>query len=141
MGEIASGRSWCSEDHRRYVTAIGQDRNPSLPADTTPGHTPNFNQIVHRCDGDVIIIDTGISKAYGGVLSALEITYDLYEQAAEVGELDYDQKALNAQDALRSKTKFIEVEVVHALYARGKVQLDRREHVVEFVTSKLAVQP
>lgn len=103
------------------------------------GHTPNFNQIVHRCDGNVIIIDTGISKAYGGVLSALEITYDLYEQATE--ELDYHQKALAAEDTLRSKTRFIEVEVVHALYARGKVQLDRREEVVEFETSKLAVQP
>ena len=105
------------------------------------GHTPNFNQIVHRCDGNVIIIDTGISKAYGGVLSALEITYDLYEQVADVKELDNDQQALAAEDTLRSKTRFIEVEVVHALYARGKVQLDRREEVVEFETSKLAVQP
>jgi hypothetical protein len=105
------------------------------------GHTPNFNQIVHRCDGDVIIIDTGISKAYGGVLSALEITYDLYEQAADVAGLDDGQETLSTKDALRSRTKFVEVEVVHALYARGKVQLDRREEVVEFETSKPAVQP
>ncbi|OCF30825.1 serine-threonine protein phosphatase [Kwoniella heveanensis BCC8398] len=41
------------------------------------GHTPNFEHIVSRCNGSVIIIDTGISSAYGGVLSALEIVYTL----------------------------------------------------------------
>ncbi|KAG8744551.1 hypothetical protein FRC12_014775 [Ceratobasidium sp. 428] len=41
------------------------------------GHTPNFKKIVSRCDGKIILIDTGISKAFGGVLSALSITYTL----------------------------------------------------------------
>ncbi|KEP51008.1 serine-threonine protein phosphatase [Rhizoctonia solani 123E] len=41
------------------------------------GHTPDFERQVSRCDGKIIIIDTGISKAYGGVLSALSITYTL----------------------------------------------------------------
>ncbi|KAG8705647.1 hypothetical protein FRC09_002830 [Ceratobasidium sp. 395] len=41
------------------------------------GHTPNFENIVSRCGGKIIIIDTGISKAYGGALSALSITYTL----------------------------------------------------------------
>ncbi|KAL7419822.1 hypothetical protein Q5752_005738 [Cryptotrichosporon argae] len=41
------------------------------------GHTPDFEKIVSRCNGSVIIIDTGISSAYGGVLSALEIVYTL----------------------------------------------------------------
>jgi len=41
------------------------------------GHTPDFEKIVSRCGGKVIIIDTGISHAYGGVLSALSITYSL----------------------------------------------------------------
>ena len=59
------------------------------------GHTPTFTNIVSRCKGKVIIIDTGmylcplllpgsnhlnllgISHAYGGVLSALSITYTL----------------------------------------------------------------
>ncbi|WVQ94322.1 hypothetical protein IAU59_001401 [Kwoniella sp. CBS 9459] len=41
------------------------------------GHTPNFEHIVSRCNASVIIIDTGISSAYGGVLSALEIVYTL----------------------------------------------------------------
>ncbi|KAG8744553.1 hypothetical protein FRC12_014777 [Ceratobasidium sp. 428] len=41
------------------------------------GHTPNFESMVSRCGGKIILIDTGISKAYGGVLSALSITYTL----------------------------------------------------------------
>ncbi|KAF8751828.1 Calcineurin-like phosphoesterase [Rhizoctonia solani] len=47
------------------------------------GHTPNFEvrHQVSRCDGKIIIIDTGISKAYGGVLSALSITYTLTPHA------------------------------------------------------------
>ncbi|CAK5268383.1 unnamed protein product [Mycena citricolor] len=39
------------------------------------GHTPDFSNIVSRCNGKIIIIDTGISHAYGGVLSALSIHY------------------------------------------------------------------
>ena len=30
-----------------------------------------------RCGGKIIIIDTGISHAYGGVLSALSVEYSL----------------------------------------------------------------
>lgn len=41
------------------------------------GHTPHFESIVSRCGGSVLLIDTGISRAYGGVLSALEILVDL----------------------------------------------------------------
>lgn len=93
---------------------------------------------MNRCDSEVIIIDTGISKAYGGVLSALEITYDLYEtpQTSFGGQ--------DAQDVLvevkaKRKTEFVEVEVVSALYPRGKVQLDRRENIVAFDTSRPAI--
>jgi hypothetical protein len=41
------------------------------------GHTPDFSGIKSRCGGKIIIIDTGISHAYGGVLSALSIHYTL----------------------------------------------------------------
>jgi len=41
------------------------------------GHTPNFERVVSKCNGKIIIIDTGISHVYGGVLSALSITYNL----------------------------------------------------------------
>ncbi|KAG9121600.1 hypothetical protein FRC07_002387 [Ceratobasidium sp. 392] len=36
-----------------------------------------LQNMVSRCDGKILLIDTGISKAYGGVLSALSITYTL----------------------------------------------------------------
>ncbi|EIW83937.1 Metallo-dependent phosphatase [Coniophora puteana RWD-64-598 SS2] len=41
------------------------------------GHTPNFEGIRSRCDGKIIIIDTGISHAYGGAISALSVEYKL----------------------------------------------------------------
>ncbi|TIA72364.1 hypothetical protein E3P91_02008 [Wallemia ichthyophaga] len=37
------------------------------------GHTPNYDGIVSRCNGGILLIDTGMSRAYGGVASALEI--------------------------------------------------------------------
>ncbi|KAG8890427.1 histone acetyltransferase [Tulasnella sp. 332] len=42
------------------------------------GHTPDFEHIVSRCDGKIIIIDTGITHAYGGVLSAAKFTYSMW---------------------------------------------------------------
>lgn len=41
------------------------------------GHTPQFKGILGRCQGKILLIDTGISSAYGGALSALEIQYTL----------------------------------------------------------------
>lgn len=105
------------------------------------GHTPNFDQIVNRCDSEVIIIDTGISKAYGGVLSALEITYDLYEFFPKMADVEQDGQNVFTQVKAKRKTSFVEVEVVSALYPRGKVQLDRRENVVEFDTTRPSVMP
>lgn len=37
------------------------------------GHTPSMGGIDARCDGQLLVIDTGISRAYGGRLSALVI--------------------------------------------------------------------
>lgn len=59
-----------------------------------------------RCNGKIIIIDTGISHAYGGVLSALSIHYTL----EPVGELE--------------EKRWLETETVSALYP------DRREVLV-----------
>ncbi|PLW30265.1 hypothetical protein PCANC_24681 [Puccinia coronata f. sp. avenae] len=41
------------------------------------GHTPQFKGITSRCGGKILLIDTGISSAYGGPLTALEIRYTL----------------------------------------------------------------
>lgn len=41
------------------------------------GHTVQFEGITSRCGGKILLIDTGISSAYGGPLTALEIDYSL----------------------------------------------------------------
>ncbi|KAJ7928900.1 Metallo-dependent phosphatase-like protein [Mycena leptocephala] len=72
------------------------------------GHTPDFTGIVSRCNGKIIIIDTGISHAYGGALSALSIHYTFTPIDNEEGE-----------------PHWIEREVVSALY------VDRQETIVD----------
>ncbi|EJU05007.1 Metallo-dependent phosphatase [Dacryopinax primogenitus] len=67
------------------------------------GHTPTFTNIVSRCGGRIIIIDTGISHAYGGVLSALSIRYSLTPN-----ETTYDDET--------GTQEYIEREVVSAVY-------------------------
>ncbi len=37
------------------------------------GHTPHLDGFVTRCDNKILLIDTGISRAYGGEQSALVI--------------------------------------------------------------------
>ncbi|KAF9489422.1 Metallo-dependent phosphatase [Pleurotus eryngii] len=74
------------------------------------GHTPDFTGIVSRCNGKIIIIDTGISHAYGGVLSGLSIHYTLTPVAGRVWK---------------------EREVVSALYPdRQEVLVDEERVVV-----------
>jgi len=70
------------------------------------GHTPNFEKIVSRCNGKIIIIDTGISHAYGGVLSALSIDY-----------------TLTPVPSSSSEKKWREQEVVRAVYVDHSVIL------------------
>ncbi|KAF8206264.1 Metallo-dependent phosphatase-like protein [Mycena galopus ATCC 62051] len=72
------------------------------------GHTPDFTGIVSRCNGKIIIIDTGISHAYGGALSALSIHYTFTPIDNEEGE-----------------PRWREREVVSALY------VDRQETIVD----------
>ncbi|KAL1739079.1 Metallo-dependent phosphatase-like protein [Schizophyllum fasciatum] len=69
------------------------------------GHTPDFHGIVSRCGGKIIIIDTGISHAYGGALSALEVVYELVP--VRKGEKE-------------EAWVYREREVVNALYVDGK---------------------
>ena len=69
---------------------------------------PIFKHIQNRCGGKVIIIDTGISHAYGGALSALSVRYSL-------------------KPDLNDATRWKESEIVTALY------LDREEVLVEQV--------
>ncbi|EJD06841.1 Metallo-dependent phosphatase [Fomitiporia mediterranea MF3/22] len=66
------------------------------------GHTPNFEHITSRCGGKVIIIDTGISHAYGGTLSALSIQYILSPSEPSPGD--------------KAQRKWSEREVITAIY-------------------------
>ncbi|KAJ7104021.1 Metallo-dependent phosphatase-like protein [Mycena belliarum] len=72
------------------------------------GHTPDFSGIVSRCNGKIIIIDTGISHAYGGALSALSIHY-----------------TFTPIDDAKGAPRWREREVVSALY------VDRQETIVD----------
>jgi len=69
------------------------------------GHTPDFEKIVSRCGGKVLIIDTGISHAYGGVLAALSVEYTLRKRTAglwtehEVVEAVYENERVVLVDA------------------------------------------
>ncbi|KAH6913354.1 Metallo-dependent phosphatase-like protein, partial [Coprinopsis sp. MPI-PUGE-AT-0042] len=80
------------------------------------GHTPDFHNIVARCNGKIIIIDTGISHAYGGVLSALSIHYELHPVGKD------------------GENRWVERETVNALYEHHREVLteDEREIVGDF---------
>ena len=79
----------------------------------------SFQQnIKSRCGGKILIIDTGISHAYGGVLSALDIHYSLTPVVGEHGS-----------------TKWEEKEVVRALYPDSQevISEDTREIWADFL--------
>ena len=69
-----------------------------------------------RCSGKIIIIDTGISHAYGGALSALSIDYSL----SPVPELSVDS----------NRKIWMEREVVKAIYVDREVILANDEQEI-----------
>ncbi|KIJ52500.1 hypothetical protein M422DRAFT_26084 [Sphaerobolus stellatus SS14] len=113
------------------------------------GHTPDFKQIVSRCRGKVIIIDTGISKAYGGRLSALGITYTLSPIAgtfSSTSSSDMDATVISNTTSPLNITateleftkkqnkgigKWKERELVRAIYPDQELQLALDEREIE----------
>jgi len=91
------------------------------------GHTPNFQRIVSRCNGKVVIIDTGITPAYGGVLSALRVEYSLYP-VKPLAPLTVDQLHLSSDKNPRRQWK--EVEVLTAIYHDRHEFLTKAERVI-----------
>ncbi|KAK1920809.1 Metallo-dependent phosphatase-like protein [Papiliotrema laurentii] len=91
------------------------------------GHTPNFERIVDRCNASIIIIDTGISSAYGGVLSALEVIYTLTRLD---NEPDHRQDPLTG-DGSSLATCYIEREEIYAIYRKGKQVITIDEKVIK----------
>jgi len=70
-------RGWALEDEETVCEQVEHVLAQTGTRRMIMGHTPDFHNIVSRCGGKIIIIDTGISHAYGGVLSALSIHYTL----------------------------------------------------------------
>lgn len=111
------------------------------------GHTPNFERIVDRCNASIIIIDTGISSAYGGVLSALEIVYTLtpmtpspapdhrQDPLSVDGAQTYDYPDVSTAaegETFKAGQLYWEREEVHAVYERRRhlITIEEREVVL-----------
>ncbi|KAI8455468.1 Metallo-dependent phosphatase-like protein [Phakopsora pachyrhizi] len=89
------------------------------------GHTPQFKGITSRCDGKILLIDTGISSAYGGPLSALEIIYKLNPTSNS----DKDKKSQGGMSELKT---YREVEIVYGLEeSKLKRTLSKHERMIK----------
>ncbi|KAG5637549.1 hypothetical protein H0H81_004180 [Sphagnurus paluster] len=110
-------RGWATDPEAKVCVDVEEVLAKTGTRRMIMGHTPDFTGIVARCKGKIIIIDTGISHAYGGVLSALSIHYTL----TPVGN-DADQR-------------WVEKEVVSAIYPNKQevIVTDEREVVGEFL--------
>lgn len=82
------------------------------------GHTPQFKGILPRCRSKVIVIDTGISSAYGGVLSALEIIYSL-------------KPVVNDDAPSAPIRRMVEKETVTAIYEGSTKAIAKKERTVD----------
>jgi hypothetical protein len=83
-------RGWALEDESTVCASVDEVLDKTGTRRMIMGHTPDFTGIVSRCDGKIIIIDTGISHAYGGVLAALSAEYSL----APLGDGLWEEKEL-----------------------------------------------
>jgi len=98
------------------------------------GHTPTFDKMVSRCGGKIIIIDTGISHAYGGVLSALDIVYtlspitDIGSASSASGSRQPGAKLMKEEK--KKITSYLEREVITAVYPDKRVLLVSEEREV-----------
>lgn len=110
-------RGWALDDEEKVCAQIESVLARTGTRRMIMGHTPDFNNIVSRCNGKIIIIDTGISHAYGGVLSALSIHYTL----EPIGKPE--------------EKRWLETEVVSALYPdqRDVLVIDEREIIGNFI--------
>ncbi|MBW0511338.1 hypothetical protein O181_051053 [Austropuccinia psidii MF-1] len=83
------------------------------------GHTPQFEGITSRCGSKILLIDTGISSAYGGPLTAIEIEYS----QTLIGQNKFnttwsENEAVNALEEGKPKTLLFHSErVVNLTYS------------------------
>ncbi|KAJ7261824.1 hypothetical protein B0H12DRAFT_337977 [Mycena haematopus] len=101
-------RGWATDNEKKACVDVEKVLARTGTRRMIMGHTPDFTGIVSRCNGKIIIIDTGISHAYGGALSALSIHYTFTPIDSDDG-----------------KSRWTEREVVSALY------VDHQETIVD----------
>ncbi|KAF8181545.1 Metallo-dependent phosphatase-like protein [Pholiota molesta] len=120
LAESANGplwyRGWAMEDEETVCAQVDEVLAKTGTRRMIMGHTPDFHNIKSRCNGKIIIIDTGISHAYGGVLSALSIHYSI----VPIGD--------------HASKRWREKEIVSALYEDRQeiIVTDEREIVGNF---------
>ncbi|PFH47947.1 hypothetical protein AMATHDRAFT_150898 [Amanita thiersii Skay4041] len=85
-------RGWAENSEEQVCKEVDAVLDKTGTRRMIMGHTPNFRNIVSRCDGKIIIIDTGISHAYGGVLSALSIDYSLIPVMGQDGKEQWEER-------------------------------------------------
>ncbi|GAA6032125.1 hypothetical protein JCM8097_007085 [Rhodosporidiobolus ruineniae] len=136
-------RDWALEEEEEICGRVDKALEMLKVKRMIMGHTPQFEGILSRCGGKVLVIDTGISRAYGGPLSSLKITHtltppSLLPLADALAFNLIDLADPNPEETLRTmgqdggKVRWVEREVVKALYADGKEQeLAREERTVE----------
>ncbi|KAH9928266.1 uncharacterized protein B0H18DRAFT_1000539 [Fomitopsis serialis] len=109
-------RGWALDSEHKVCSLVDDVLRRTGTRRMVMGHTPDFEHITSRCGGKIIIIDTGISHAYGGVLSALSIEYTLTPLS-------------HSDSTSPSDTRWHEREVVTALYPGRREVLanDERE--------------
>jgi len=106
-------RGWATKDEDEVCREVDPVLKRTGTRRMIMGHTPSFEKIVSRCNGKIIIIDTGISHAYGGALSALSIEYTLVPVSSS-----------------SSLKKWSEKEIVRAVYLDRSVALVDEERDV-----------
>ncbi|TNY18572.1 Metallo-dependent phosphatase-like protein [Rhodotorula diobovata] len=122
-------RDWAIEDEDEICERVERVCEALKVRRLVMGHTPQFEGILSRCDGKVLLIDTGISRAYGGAHSSLSLTYTLTPASSLpladalalslVSLSDPDPEATLRGEGELART-WVETEVVEALYTRGR---------------------
>ncbi|KAF7972475.1 hypothetical protein HWV62_17898 [Athelia sp. TMB] len=107
-------RGWATDPEKEACSKVDAVLEKIGARRMIMGHTPNMDEIVSRCGGKIIIIDTGISHAYGGALSALAVEYTLTPVPSEKG----------------SEREWQETEVVTAIYEKRREVLAKDERRV-----------
>ncbi|THV07314.1 Metallo-dependent phosphatase [Dendrothele bispora CBS 962.96] len=116
-------RGWALDDEEKACKDVDEVLKKTGTRRMVMGHTPNFHNIVSRCGGKIIIIDTGISHAYGGVLSSVSIHYTL-------------TPIIDSEDLenVGKKQRWTEREVISAIYPDRQeiIADDEREVIGDF---------